>query len=115
MICLDTNAIIAVLNSPRMRSDSEQRRQCRPDFPSRTLPLKYLVGRAFQAPDEACGSIVKLDIPIDARFGDRGNHRAAEAVSFRRFNVGAVAFGPADRELIPAKPPFDTDAPGLTR
>src|SRR5258707_12816785 len=84
-------------------------------FPSRAPLLKYLVGRAFQAPDEACGSIVKLDIPIDARFGDRRNHRAAEAVSFRRFNAGAVPFGPAHPELNPVNPPFDIDAPGLPR
>src|SRR5712671_3155051 len=84
-------------------------------FPSRAPLLEDLVGRAFQAPDEACGSIVKLDIPIDARFGDHGNHRAAEAVPFRRFDIGAVAFGPADGELVPVKPPIDFDAPALTR
>src|SRR5215475_947517 len=85
-----------------------------PGYPaSPALPLKDFVGGAFQVPDKAGGSVVKLDFPVDARFGDGRNHRGAEPLSFRGGNVGAVAFDPTDRELVSAQLPVDIDGPAL--
>src|SRR5262249_11927419 len=72
-----------------------------------SLMLQRVRCRAGQAPDQARGGVIKLDLTIYAPRGHRFRNYRAEPASLRRRYGRPFALGPAHRQGVAVRPPAD--------